>query len=70
MYCKPVAIGYVEHDPTNADWFRSVDPHFTGEPEKPKRITAKRALRELLDALETPDADFPAALAQACKLAA
>ncbi len=69
VYGKIVKTGYVEQDEIGKPWSREVDPLHTST-DKPARITAKRALRELLAALETPDADLPAALAQARKLAA
>lgn len=65
--------GFMEHDAMGKPWFRQRDPAFlpaTVETIKPKRVTAKQVLRDLLAAMDDPQSDFPAALEVARKLAA
>jgi hypothetical protein len=74
------ALTYINRKPAIVDGViefrgeRSRDPHFEPVSDKPTqirtRVTAKQALRELLRALEEPEADISAALEEARRIAA
>jgi hypothetical protein len=54
-----IVNGWIEHDIPGQPWVRIQDPAFGSnyqgiEPAKPKRVTAKAVLRELVQALTNP----------------